>query len=178
MFAKIGIGVAVLLAAFLGIAAMQPADFAIARSTTIEAPAEQVFAQVNDFHAWENWSPWAKLDPSMKKSYEGPTSGEGASYSWSGNGKVGEGQLTNVSSESPKRIVVRLDFLRPMRATNMAEFKFEPQGTGTLVTWTMTGKNNLIAKAIHLVCSLEKLIGPDFEKGLAQLKATVESTKK
>ncbi len=178
MLPVILIVVAVLVVAMLVVVAMQSEDFRIARSATIAAAPAEVFPQVNDFHRWEQWSPWAKLDPAMKTTYEGPATGEGSAYSWSGNNKVGAGKMTVLKSQPPERLLIQLDFLRPMKVTNTAEFTFEPKGRSTVVTWTMTGKKNFMAKAFHLVMNMEKLVGPDFEKGLAQLKAVVESPKK
>jgi hypothetical protein len=140
------------------------------------APAD-VFPEVNDFHRWENWSPWAKIDPAMKVSYDGPPSGEGAHYSWVGNDKVGAGGMTITQSEPPRQIMIRLEFLKPFKATNTAHFTFEPKDGGTLVTWTMTGKKNFLFKAVHLIMSMDKMVGPQFEQGLAQLKAVVEAQK-
>jgi hypothetical protein len=118
------------------------------------------------------------MDPTMKKSFEGPSSGEGAIYTWSGNGSVGEGRMTIVKSVPSEQVEIQLDFVRPMAVTDQAVFTFVPENGGTKVTWTMTGKNNLLAKAIHLVVSMDKMIGPAFEQGLAALKAGAEASKK
>lgn len=177
MLKKIGIGLVVVLAVFLVVVAVQPEDFKFSRSTVIAAAPSQVFPHVNNFHHWEAWSPWAKLDPSMTKAYTGSESGEGAVYSWVGNDKVGEGKMTILKSQPTDSITIQLDFLKPMEATNAAEFTFKPEGEGTLVTWTMTGKKNFVAKAFHLLMDMDKLLGPDFERGLAQLKTVAESKK-
>jgi hypothetical protein len=166
-----------LIAVFLVVAALQPADFEFSRNTLVAAPPAAVFAEVNDLHRWNDWSPWAKLDPAMKQVFEGPVTGEGAAYSWVGNSKVGEGKMTITRSQVPDLVLLRLDFVKPMATTNQTEFTFKPEGSGTRVTWTMTGQKNFIAKAFHLVVSMDKLIGPDFEKGLAQLKAVAEASK-
>ncbi len=178
MFKKILIAFIAFIVVFFGVASTQPDDFTLSRSTVVAASPADVFAHVNDFHLWEAWSPWAKMDPSMKTTYEGPSSGDGSSYSWVGNSKVGEGKMTIIKSQPTDLILINLEFLKPMKATNLTEFSFKPEGQGTLVTWTMSGKNNLFAKAIHLVVSMDKMVGPDFEKGLAQLKAATEASKK
>jgi hypothetical protein len=170
--------VAAVVVTLLLVVAMQPEDFRIARSATIAAAPAEVFPQVNDFHCWDQWSPWAKLDPAMKTTYEGPAAGEGSAYSWSGNNKAGAGKMTMLKSQPSERLLIQLDFQRPMKATNMAEFTFDPKDRTTVVTWTLTGKKNFMAKAFHLVMNIDKLVGSDFEKGLAQLKAVVESPKK
>lgn len=155
--------------------AMQKPQFQITRAATISASPEKVFPLVNDFHHWEHWSPWAKLDPSMEQVFEGATAGDGAVYSWSGNGKVGAGRMTVTESRAPQLVVIRLEFLKPFKTTNRTEFTFTPQGSGTLVNWTMTGEKNFVSKAFGLIMDMDKLIGRDFEKGLAQMKAAAES---
>ncbi len=178
MLKKILGALAVLLIVLLIIVSLQPEDFRLTRSTTIQAPPADVFAHVNDFHQWEAWSPWAKMDPTMKASYSGAAAGPGAAYSWTGNSEVGEGKMTILKSQPPESVLIQLDFLKPMEATNMCEFTFKPEGPGTLATWDMSGKLNFMAKAIHLVMDMDKLVGSDFEKGLAQLKAVSEAGKK
>ena len=160
------------------IIALQPSDFRISRSTTINAPAATVFEQINDFHKWDAWSPWAKLDPTMKKSYEGAAAGVGAMHSWSGNDQVGEGRMTLTESRPSERIRIKLEFLKPFAATNTAEFSFKPVGNQTTVIWSMFGTNNFMAKAFGLLMNMDKLVGADFEKGLAQLKLVSESISK
>jgi hypothetical protein len=178
MIFKILGGLAAAVAVFLLVASFQPAQFTLSRSITVQAPPATCFNQVDNFHHWENWSPWAKMDPGMQTAYDGPVSGEGAIYSWMGNGKVGAGQMKITKSQPSQLIDLQLDFLKPMRTTNQTEFTFVPEGRATRVTWTMTGKNNLAAKAIHMVLNMDKLVGPDFEQGLAQLKALAEAEKK
>lgn len=155
--------------------AMQPADFRVERSATIPAPPEEVFAQVNDFHAWKEWSPWAKLDPKSKETYEGPAAGAGAIFKWSGNNEVGEGMMTLTDSQPNDLIRIKLDFIRPFAATNTAEFTFKPEGDQTRVTWSMFGQNTFMGKAIHLVMDMDKMVGGNFEQGLAQMKSAVEA---
>lgn len=166
--------VAVLLGGFLVVVAMQPADFLVTRSATMAAPPGRVFAEVNNFHQWQAWSPWAHLDPNAKAYFEGPEAGVGAQFTWSGNDKVGEGMQTIVESKPDERIQIRLDFKRPMEATNDTEFLFKPEGDKTVVTWNMSGKNNFVGKAFCMLFSMDKMIGGDFDKGLASLKAIVE----
>ena len=176
MLAKILIGIALVLALFLAVAAFQPAHFKIERSATIAAPPATVFPHVNDFHRWEAWSPWAKLDPAMKTTYAGSPAGTGAVYSWAGDSKVGEGRMTLTDSRPNDRITIKLEFLKPFAATNTTEFIFRPSADQTAVTWTMSGEKDLMSKAFGLFVNMDKMIGADFEKGLAQLKAVAEST--
>jgi hypothetical protein len=176
MLIKILVGLAIIVVVLVVIVVMQPADFRVTRSATMTAPPATVFAQVNDFHNWQAWSPWAKLDPAMKQTYEGPPAGTGAVYSWVGNKEVGEGRMTLTESRPSDLVRINLEFLKPFAATNTTEFTFEPKGDQTLVTWSMTGKNTFMTKAMHLVMNMDKLVGRDFEKGLAQMKTVVEST--
>ena len=178
MLKKILAGIAIVIVVFVVIVAVQPADFVVQRSTTISAPPAAVFDQVNDFHNWEAWSPWAKLDPAMKTTYDGSAAGIGSSYKWVGNKEVGEGSMTITESHPTDLVRIKLEFLTPFAASNMADFSFKPQGDQTVVTWTMTGKNNFVAKAFCLFMSMDKMVGGDFEKGLAQMKSLVERTNK
>ncbi len=145
------------------------------RATTIAAPADVVFAQVNDFHNWPVWSPWEKLDPAMKRTHEGAASGVGAVYSWSGNDKAGEGRMTLTESHPSELVGIKLDFIRPFAATNTVNFTFKQTGAQTAVTWTMEGDKNFGAKAFGLFVNIDKMVGDDFERGLAQLKSLAES---
>jgi hypothetical protein len=167
--------VALLVAVFVVIVALQPADFRITRTATMSAEPPKVFAQVNDFHNWNGWSPWAKLDPAMKQTFDGAPAGTGAIYSWNGNNKVGEGRMTIVGSRPSELITIKLEFLKPFKATNTAEFSFKPQAQQTAVTWTMTGRKNFVLKAFGLFMSMDKMVGGDFEKGLASMKSIVET---
>jgi uncharacterized protein YndB with AHSA1/START domain len=175
MFSKIIIALVLIVGAFFAVAAFQPKDFRVSRSATITAPPATVFEQVNDFHKWDAWSPWAKLDPQMKQTFEGPPAGTGASYAWVGNSKVGEGRMTILDSRPSELVKIKLEFVKPFAATNTAEFIFKPAGNQTLVTWTMTGEKNLISKAFGLVMNMDKMIGGDFEKGLADMKQVSEA---
>ena len=166
--------VAVLVLLFVVIAS-RPSDFRVSRSATMAAPQSAVFAQVNDFHNWEAWSPWAKLDPDAKTSFEGPSSGTGAVFRWDGDKNVGQGSMTITDSRPHDLIRIKLDFLRPFVGTNDVTFNFKPEGDRTAVTWNMAGKNNFLAKAISLVFDCEKMSGGMFEQGLASMKSVVES---
>lgn len=156
------------------VVAMQPADFKVARAATFKATPAAVFEQVNDFHKWDAWSPWAKKDPNAKATFDGPDSGEGAKFAWEGNSDVGKGSMTIVESRPNELVRIRLDFVEPFAGTSDVEMKVEPQGDEAKLTWSMAGKNNFMAKAIGLVIDCEKMCGDDFEKGLANMKAIVE----
>ena len=178
MLKTILIALAVIVIVLVVVVVMQPSEFRVARSTTISAPPTAVFAQVNDFHKWEAWNPWGKVDPAMKQTYEGAPAGPGAIYTWSGNNEVGEGRMTITDSRPSELIRVKLEFFKPFAATNTAEFTFKPEGNQTLVTWSMFGEKNFMAKAIHLVMNMDKMIGGQFEKGLADMKSAVEAPAK
>jgi hypothetical protein len=165
---------AVAILVFVVVVIAQPNEFKVSRSITINAPASAIFAQVNDQQRWQNWSPWAKLDPDAKFTYEGPKAGVGAIAHWSGNSQVGEGTSTITESEVNKRILFKLDFVKPMKGTNSAEFTFKPSGKATEVTWTMSGENDFIGKAIGLIMNCKKMVGEQFEQGLTNLKNLVE----
>jgi hypothetical protein len=134
-----------------------------------------VFALVNDFHKWMAWSPWEGIDPALKRTYEGPPAGTGTIYSWSGNNKVGEGRMTLTESHPGDRILIKLEFLRPFKATNITEFTFKPNGNQTTVTWNMSGRHNFISKAFCMFMNMDKKVGGDFEKGLGKMKSVAES---
>ena len=175
MLIKILIALTVIVVVFVVIVAMQPSEFGVVRSATISAPAPALFAQVNDFHKWEAWNPWGKLDPTMKQAYEGAPAGTGAIYTWSGNNEVGEGRMTITESRPSDLIRIKLEFFKPFAATNTAEFTFKPEGNQTAVTWSITGNNNFLAKAVHLFMNMDKMVGGQFEKGLAQMGSVVEA---
>ena len=159
------------------IIAGQPNEFVVTRAGKIGAPPEQVFVHVNELKKWDDWSPWAKLDPNAKNTFAGPAAGTGAAMTWSGNNKVGEGTMTITDSAPSSLIQLRLEFLRPFKATNNVEFAFAPRGPQTLVTWTMFGKNNFFSRIFGLFVNCEQMCGKDFEKGLASLKSVVEAGK-
>lgn len=173
---NVAIIVGVVVLAFVVFIALRPGRFRLARSTTIQAPADPVFRLVNDFHEWPAWSPWEKLDPHMQRTYEGANSGRNAGYRWEGNNKVGAGHMHIVESVPPERVAIRLQFFRPMRANNLTTFTFVAKSLEvTDVTWAMEGKNGFVAKIFTLFMDMEKLVGKDFERGLDQLKATAEA---
>ncbi|MFZ4765766.1 MAG: SRPBCC family protein [Roseimicrobium sp.] len=174
MIKKLLLILVAIIAALIVVVTTRPDDFRFSRSTNIAAPPTVVFEHVNDFHKWDAWSPWAKLDPNSKATFEGSPSGQGAIFKWAGNGEVGEGQQTIVESRAPELVRIKLEFTKPFTATNDVEFTFKPEGSGTRVTWTMSGKNNFIGKAISLVMDCEKMVGPMFEKGLASMKTVAE----
>ena len=178
MLKKIVIALVVIVIVFVIVVAMRPADFSISRSTTIAAPAETIFTNVNNLHKWEAWSPWARLDPAMKQTHEGASAGVGAIYSWDGNKEVGAGRMTITESRTNSAIRIKLEFLKPFAAVNDTEFTFKPEGTQTTVKWTMSGKNNFMSKAFCLFVNMDKMVGGDFEKGLASLKTLAETAEK
>ena len=176
MLLKVLMVVAVIIVLFAIIVALQPSDFRVTRSAMMSAPAPAVFAQVNDFHKWEAWNPWGKIDPAMKQTYEGAPTGIGAVYTWIGNKEVGEGRMTIIESRPSDLIRVKLEFFKPFSGNSLAEFNFKPEGNQTVVTWSMTGQNNFMAKAIHLFMNMDKMIGGQFEKGLAEMKSVAEAS--
>jgi hypothetical protein len=166
--------VAGLIPVFEVVVALQPADFRIERSAMMRAPAQAPFMQVNDFQNWRAWSPWEKVDPALKRQYDGPRAGTGAVYAWQGNKDVGEGRMTITESRPGELVRIRLEFFQPFAATNTAEFRFKPSGDATAVTWTMSGQNNFLSKAICLFVDMDKMVGGMFEQGLTQMKTVVE----
>ena len=157
------------------VVAMQPSDFRVSRTATLDAPADKLFQQVNDFHNWQAWSPWAKLDPAMKVEYDGPPAGMGAIYHWAGNAQVGEGRATIVESRPNEFVRIQLDFVQPMAGTDIAEFAFRPSGDKTEVTWSIAGKNGFLAKAVNLIFGMEETVGGMFEQGLADLNTAAKT---
>ncbi len=178
MLKKVLIGLAVVILALVGFIASRPSTFRIERSATVAAPAEVVFAQVNDFHKWGAWSPWDKLDPNQKRSFEGAESGQGAKYSWVGNDKVGEGRMTLEESKAGELVRIKLEFLKPWEATNTTTFSFKAAEGGTTVTWAMEGTNNFGSKAFSLVMDMDAMVGKDFENGWAAMKTVAEAEAK
>lgn len=162
-----------LIVALLAVAAMQPAEFHVTRSLSIAVPASVLFEQVNDLHLWEAWSPWIKMEPDVKKSFSGPASGIGARYSWEGK-KTGSGRMTTIECRPNELLRFDLRFEKPFKAQNVAEFSFKPEGGETVVTWSMTGKNNFVGKAFGLVVNCDKMCGDQFISGLQNLKAVTE----
>lgn len=178
MLKKIMLVLAILLAGFAAYVALQPSDFRVTRSATIQAPAADVFAHVNDLHKWQDWSPWAKLDPAAKATFEGPPAGPGAVFKWDGNSQVGAGTMTVTESRPSELVRIKLDFVKPMPGTSTTEFTFRPQGNQTTVTWAMFGQNNFPSRAICMFMNQDKMVGGAFEQGLASMKAIVEGARK
>jgi uncharacterized protein YndB with AHSA1/START domain len=170
----IAIALACLIVVLLGVVAMQPDDFKVVRSATIAAPASKVFAMANDFHKWEDWSPWAKLDPEAKNTFEGPDSGKGAMFSWDGNDKVGAGKMTILESRPDELIRINLEFFRPMQDSSITEFAFKPEGAKTQITWSMSGHHTFVSKGICMFMNMDKVIGESFEKGLSKMRELAE----
>ncbi len=174
MLRKLLLIVLLLVAVILGFATRQPDTFSVERRLRMAAPPERVFAQINDFHAWEAWSPWAKLDPAMKATYGGAPSGVGAVYDWSGNSEVGSGRMTIKASTPPSDVTIALDFLTPIESHNVTTFMLTPADGGTDVLWSMKGNADYVTKLMTMFASMDRMVGPDFERGLQQLKAVVE----
>lgn len=174
MLKKLVIAVVVILAVIAGLAAMQPDTFTVTRSITIKAPPEKIIPLVNDFRNWQSWSPWEKLDPNMQRTFSGADSGTGAVYAWQGNSDVGKGRMEITGQELPFKVTVKLEFIEPIASTNITDFALVPKGELTTVNWTMNGPMMYITKIMSVFTSMDKMIGKDFEKGLAQLKAVAE----
>lgn len=168
------VAIFILIAAVLGLALTKPDNFRIERAATIKAPPEKIFAVINDFHNWTSWSPWEKLDPTMKRTHSGAASGKGAIYEWEGNSKVGAGRMEILDTTAPSKIAIKLDFIKPFEGHNTAEYTLVPQGEMTNVTWAMYGPTPFISKLMQVFVSFDKMIGKDFEAGLANLKAVAE----
>lgn len=174
MLKIIGIIAAVLIAGVLVLAAMKPDTFRVERSASIKAPPEKVFPLINDFKQWGAWSPWEKKDPAMKRTLGPATSGKGARYAWDGNKDVGQGSMEIVESLPPRKVALRLDFVKPFEAHNTVEFRLEREGGATNVQWAMQGPTPYFAKIIHLFVDMDRMVGSDFEAGLAAMKAAAE----
>ena len=166
--------IVVLIGALLGLAATKPDTFRVQRATSIKAPPAKVFALINDFHKWGEWSPWEKLDPDLKRTFSGADAGKGAVYAWEGNNKVGAGRMEITEPTPPSKVLIKLDFIKPFEGHNIAEFTLEPQGDATQLTWAMYGPTPFVSKVMQVFVSMDSLIGKDFETGLANLKAAAE----
>lgn len=165
---------AIAIGGLLLYASTKPDDFAYTRSATISAPAERIFPLIADFHQWRAWSPYENKDPQMTRTLSGAPSGVGAIYEWSGDKNVGQGRMEIVESTPPSRVLIKLDFFKPFKANNMAEFTITPSSGGSRVVWTMRGRANLMSKVMGVIMDLDKMIGKDFEIGLANLKRIAE----
>ncbi len=174
MLKKILIVLVLAIAGVLIYAATKPDTFQVQRKATIAAPPDKVFALIDDFHRWGEWSPWEKLDPAMTRTFEGPASGPGAVYAWKGNKDVGQGRMEIAESTPPSRIAIKLDFIEPMESNNVTEFVLVPKDGGTEVTWTMRGPSPYLTKLMDTVVGMDRMIGKDFEAGLANMKAAAE----
>ena len=162
----------IVIGALVVLVMTQPDTFSVTREIQVAAPREKIAPLIRDFHEWTKWSPWEQLDPAMKRTYAGATSGKGAIYSWE-SAKAGAGRM-EVLADAANKIDIQLDFTKPMVAHNLTEFSLDPEAGGTKITWAMSGVNNVMSKAMHAVMSMDKLVGGDFEKGLASLKALAE----
>ena len=174
MLKTIALVIIVLVAGVLLFAATKPDTFRVQRAAQIKAPPEKVFALVNDFKSWTSWSPWEKKDPAMKRTYGAASSGKGAACQWEGNSDVGKGSMEITQAVPPSKIELKLDFEKPFEAHNMVEFVLEPDAGGTRVTWSMQGPVPYFAKIIHVFLDMDKMVGGDFDTGLANLKAAAE----
>jgi uncharacterized protein YndB with AHSA1/START domain len=172
---KIGIGAAALIVILLLVIVTRPDTYHVERSTTISASPEVVYAHVADFQKWDAWSPWSKLDPNMKTTFGGTQGTVGATYAWIGNDDVGEGKMTILAVEPNKRIDINLQFIKPFESAANNGFAFESTGKETKVTWAMDGKNDFMGKAMCMFMDMDKMIGKDFEKGLADMKTVAEA---
>ena len=166
--------VVAIIAAALLYAATRPNSFRVERSTRINASPEKLFTLISDFHQWENWSPWEKIDPAIQRTYTGPSQGPGAVYAWAGNKDIGQGRMEITETTAPTKVVIKLDFIAPFEAHNTVEFTLQAQGSATTVTQAMYGPSPFISKLISLVFSMDKMVGSKYEEGLANLKALAE----
>ena len=164
----------VLIVGLLGFAASRPDTFSLQRSKSIKAPAEKIFPLINDFHNWETWSPFEKLDPAMAKSYSVAASGVGAIYEWEGKGKAGKGRMEIASVSEPSRITIKLHFIKPFECHNTAEFTLQSKGDVTDVTWEMHGPSSFMGKVMSVFMSMDSMVGKDFNEGLDNIKRVVE----
>ncbi|MBS1816146.1 MAG: SRPBCC family protein [Acidobacteria bacterium] len=174
MLKKILLTLVIVIVAILIFAATKPDTYRVERSISISAPPEKPFALIDDFHHWDLWSPWAHLDPNVKVTYSGPSSGKGAVYAWEGNSKVGAGRMEILDDAPSSHVNIKLDFFKPMQGTSMTDFQLTPEGNGTRVTWVMSGDMNYVSKVMCVFSSMDKMIGKDFEKGLQKMKTQAE----
>jgi carbon monoxide dehydrogenase subunit G len=174
VFKTLAIAIVVVIVALLGFAATRPDTFSVQRMTTIHAPADKVFALINDFHRWGEWSPWEKLDPEMKRSFSGAAAGPGTVYEWTGSAKVGAGRMEILKASPASQIDIKLDFIKPFEGHNITEFTLTPQGEDTQVRWGMHGPAPFVSKLMGVFVSMDSMIGKDFEAGLANMKSAAE----
>jgi Polyketide cyclase / dehydrase and lipid transport len=174
MFKIIALILALLIIGALIYASTRPDSFRVERSITIAASADKIFPLLNDFHQWEAWSPWEKIDPSLKRTYSGAALGKGAAYAWEGNKDIGSGSMEITESTPHSKVVIHLHFVKPFEARNTVEFVLLPQANGTQVTQAMYGPSPFISKLMSLVFSMDKMVGTKYEEGLASIKALAE----
>jgi uncharacterized protein YndB with AHSA1/START domain len=174
MLVNVLLALAILLVVLAAFVATRPGDFRIVRTRAVAAPPERVHALINDFHNWPAWSPWEKMDTAMTRTYSGAPSGVGAVYAWSGNKKVGTGQMKITGAEPDSSLTIALDFVTPFESHNTTIFTLSPSGDSTTVTWTMSGPSPYLSKVMSVFVSMDRMVGPDFEAGLANLKTVVE----
>ncbi|SDJ11376.1 MULTISPECIES: SRPBCC family protein [Bradyrhizobium] len=174
VIAVIAVILAVAIAVVLVLAATKPGRFSVRREIRVHAPAEKIFPLINDFHRWVDWSPYEHKDPALKRTYSGLESGKGAVYAWDGNNNVGSGRMEILESAAPSKIVIQLDFFKPIEGHNTAEFTMLPQGDGTHVIWLMHGPASFMNKLMQVFMNLDRMIGKDFEAGLVNLKNVTE----
>ncbi len=177
MLKKILVVVVVVIIVVVGFVATRADTYHVERSITAVAPAVVVFDHINSFKAWEAWSPWAKLDPAMSTTYTGPPSGVGAKYAWdSKEDHVGAGEMTIIESQPGQKVGIDLHFIRPFDDQNLTTFVIKPDGANqSTVTWAMDGHTNVVTKIMGVFTDMDAMIGPDFERGLAQLKVNAEA---
>jgi Polyketide cyclase / dehydrase and lipid transport len=166
--------IAIFIIAILLFANSRPSTFSLVRSAEMRSSPERVFAQLNDFKNWNNWSPWDAIDPNLQRTYSGAAAGKGAKYAWIGNKQVGEGSMEITHSVPSSKVQLNLDFLKPFKASNVTEFSLTPTAAGTHVKWEMRGPLNLFMKLFHLFMDMDGMVGKDFDKGLNTLKSIVE----
>jgi uncharacterized protein YndB with AHSA1/START domain len=164
----------VVVGAVLAYAATKPDVFHVQRSASVKAPPDKIFPLINDFRSWASWSPYEHKDPAMKKTYSGAATGKGAIYEWDGDKNVGSGRIEIADTTPPSRLAIKLDMIKPFAASNRVEFTLQPQGDTTNVTWTMNGHTPYLAKIMHVFLDMDRMVGQDFETGLANLKALAE----
>lgn len=168
------IAIVVIIAGLLLLGASRPDTFRIQRSTSINATPEKVTALIADFHHWSSWSPWEKLDPALSRKFGGATAGKGAVYEWEGNKKVGKGRMEITGLSENAQILIKLDFFAPFEAHNTAEFTLHQHDGATNIIWAMYGPASFPVKVMHLFMNMDRMVGKDFEAGLASLKALAE----
>jgi uncharacterized protein YndB with AHSA1/START domain len=174
MWKTVLIVVVALIGGVLVVAALRPDDFSVQRSASIKAPPEKIYPMLADFRQWPAWSPWEKLDPEMKRTLSDPASGPGATYAWQGSSKVGAGRMEIKEVTAPTKVEIQLDFIKPFEGHNIADFILVPRGDTTEVTWLMHGPTPFVSKLMGVFVDMDKMIGKDFEAGLANLKAASE----